>query len=525
MRSPVAPLCSDHRTRRRSNADTDSAVGLASIAPTDSVFEIEGEYTTATVMGECDMFDDRFVEQVQQLVDHEAFTNRVVIQPDGHPGAGAVIGFTMPLDEKVVPSTVGSDIGCGVEAASLGIEELPVSYTEADERIREAVPFGRAVHDFDSAMHVGNDFPWDLLTERFERFNSSYSERSGREIDLEDHTPNGEYDLEYFKALCEMVGYNINRAIASAGTLGGGNHFLEVARSESDGDLWIVLHSGSRGLGSTVANYWQDRAIETRRAERAREAVAALLEEGYGPYLKFDPETTTDKDLLLWLQGGMGESFMRKGKIREEFEGEDIDETFARLKEAIPGRGEAAESDSDEDLAFLEGAEAHGYFVDMLFCQEYAATNRRQMVELACEALGLPKAPEEILDSPHNIIDFEDSVIRKGATRVHENERAVIPFTMRHGSILIEGKGNEEWNRSSPHGAGRLMSRTQAFEDLSMEEYEGLMDGIYSTSVTEDTLDESPDAYKDPTTIEEAMAETATVVDRLVPEHSLKAED
>jgi RNA-splicing ligase RtcB len=147
------------------------------------------------------------------------------------------------------------------------------------------------------------------------------------------------------------------------------------------------------------------------------------------------------------------------------------------------------------------------------------------MVELACEALGLPKAPEEILDSPHNIIDFEDSVIRKGATRVHENERAVIPFTMRHGSILIEGKGNEEWNRSSPHGAGRLMSRTQAFEDLSMEEYEGLMDGIYSTSVTEDTLDESPDAYKDPTTIEEAMAETATVVDRLVPEHNLKAED
>ncbi|PSP76273.1 RNA-splicing ligase RtcB [Halobacteriales archaeon QS_3_64_16] len=476
-------------------------------------------------MGERDMFDDRFVEQVQRLVDHEAFTNRVVIQPDGHPGAGAVIGFTMALGEKVVPQTVGSDIGCGVEAASLGIEELPVSYAEADDRIRETVPFGRAVHDFDNAMHIGNDFLWDTVTERFERFNSSYSERSGREIDLEEFTPNGEYDLGYFKALCERVGYNINRAIASAGTLGGGNHFLEVARSEQGGDLWIVLHSGSRGLGSTVANYWQDRAVETRRAERARETLAALLEEGYGPYLKFDPEKTSDDDLLLWLQGGMGESFMRKEKIREELEGEAIDETFARLKAAIPGRGEAVAGDSDEDLAFLEGAEAHGYFVDMLFCQEYAATNRRRMIELACEALSVPEAPVETLDSPHNVIDFEDSVIRKGATRVHENERAVIPFTMQHGSIIIEGKGNEEWNHSSPHGAGRLMSRTQAFEDLSMEEYEDLMNGIYSTSVTAETLDESPSAYKDPGAIEEAMAETATILDRLVPEHSLKAED
>ena len=492
------------------------------------MFEIDGEYTTATVMGERDMFDDRFVEQVQRLVDHEAFTNRVVIQPDGHPGAGAVIGFTMPLGEKVVPQTVGSDIGCGVEAAALGVEELPLSYAEADERIRGAVPVGRAVHDFDSAMHVGNDFPWAAVTDRFERFNASYAERSGREIDLEDHTPDGEYDLEYFKALCEKVGYDLNRAIASAGTLGGGNHFLELARSERESDLWIVLHSGSRGLGSTVANYWQNRAIETRRAERAREAIIDLLEAGYGPYLKFDPETSSDEDLLLWLQGGRGESFMRKERVREEFEGEAIDETFARLKEAIPGRGEAAEDDSDaakEDLTYLEGAEAHGYFVDMLFCQEYAATNRRRMVGLACEALGLPEAPVEILDSPHNVIDFEDGVIRKGATRVQEGERAVIPFTMRHGSIVIEGKGNAEWNRSSPHGAGRLMSRTQAFEALSMEEYEDLMDGIYSTSVTAETLDESPDAYKDPTAIEEAMAETATVLDRLVPEHSLKAED
>jgi RNA-splicing ligase RtcB len=494
------------------------------------VFEIEGEHTTATVMGERDMFDDRFVEQVTQLVNHEAFTNRIVIQPDGHPGAGAVIGFTMALGDRVVPRTVGSDIGCGVEAASLGVEDLPMSYEEADERVRKAVPFGRSVHDFDSAMHIGNEFPWEAVTDRFERFNDSYAERSGREIDLAEHTPNGEYDLEYFKALCERVGYDLNRAIASAGTLGGGNHFLEIARSEREGDLWIVLHSGSRGLGSTVANYWQDRAIENRRAERAREAIDDLLDEGYGPYLEFDPETTSDAEVLLWLQGGMGESFMRKEQVRSDFEGEAIDDAFARLKEAIPSRGGNGEDDSDadaaeEDLAYLDGAEAHGYFVDMLFCQEYAATNRRRMVELACAALGLPEAPSEVLDSPHNVIDFEDGVIRKGATRVHEDERAVIPFTMQHGSILIEGKGNEEWNRSSPHGAGRLMSRTQAFDELSMEEYEDSMAGIYSTSVTAETLDESPSAYKSPAAIEAAMADTATIIDRLVPEHSLKAED
>ena len=485
------------------------------------MFEIEGEYTTATVMGEPELFDQTFVEQVQRLVDHEAFRNPVRIMPDGHPGSGAVIGFTMELGERVVPNTVGVDIGCGVSSANLGVNELSLPDEDADERIREAVPFGRRTHDFESAMHVGNDFPWDVVTNRFRRFNDSYSERFDREIDLADYTPGGEYDVEYFKGLCERVGYDVNRAISSAGTLGGGNHFVEIARSERDGDLWLVLHSGSRGLGLTVANYWQDRAVELRRAERARTTIADLVTEGYGPYLKFDPNETSDEDLLLWLQGGKGESFMRKEAIRADFEDEGIDAAFTRLKEAIPTNEAAA----DDDLAYLDGPEAEGYFVDMLFCQQYAATNRKRMVELACKALGLPEAPTEVIDSPHNVIDFEDGVIRKGATRVHEDEVAVIPFTMADGSILIEGTGNEAWNRSAPHGAGRLMSRTQAFDELSMDDYEGRMEGVYSTSVTEDTLDESPEAYKSPAAVEAAMAETARVVDRLVPEHSLKAED
>ena len=492
------------------------------------MFEVEGKHTTATVMGEPDMFDETFVEQVQQIVDHEAFRNPVKVMADGHPGSGAVIGFTMALGERVVPNTVGVDIGCGVSSASLGVEELPMAYEDADERVREAVPFGRAVHGFKGAMHVGNEFPWEVVNDRFERFNAAYAERSDREIDLAEHTPNGEYDLDYFKTLCGRVGYDINRAVASAGTLGGGNHFVEIARSERDGDLRLVLHSGSRGLGLTVANYWQERAVENRRAERTRGAVDELVSAGYGPYLEFDPDATSDEDLLSWLQGGKGQSFMRKEKIRTDFEGEAIDETFARLKGAIPNRsGDSGSGDdgADEELAYLDGSEAHGYFVDMLFCQQYAATNRRRMVELACEALGLPDAPIDVLDSPHNVIDFDDGVIRKGATRVHEGERAVIPFTMQHGSIVIEGTGNDEWNRSSPHGAGRLMSRTQAFEELSIDDYEELMDGIYSTSVTADTLDESPEAYKSPEAIERAMADTATVVDRLLVEHSLKAED
>jgi RNA-splicing ligase RtcB len=222
----------------------------------------------------------------------------------------------------------------------------------------------------------------------------------------------------------------------------------------------------------------------------------------------------------------MGESFMREEQIRSAFDGEAINETFERLKEAIPEGGSKG-----NDLDYLAGGEAYGYFVDMLFAQQYAATSRHMMITRIYDALGLsaPLVSGEslppVLDSPHNLIDFEDSVIRKGATQVHEGERAVIPFTMKHGSIIIEGKGNEEWNRSSPHGAGRAMSRTQAFEDLEVEDYEQIMDGIYSTSVTAETLDESPQSYKDPALIEQAMSETATVVDRLVPEHSLKAEN
>lgn len=490
------------------------------------MFEITGEYTTAVVQGEKELFDETFFEQVQEIVNHEAFTGDVRIMSDGHAGSGAVIGFTMPVGEKVVPGTVGVDIGCGVAASNTGVEELPVTYAEADDLIRESVPFGRQVHDFDSAMHIGEEFPWERVNDRFEQFADSYEREFGTRIALEEHTPNGEYDLEYFKALCEKVGYNVNRAISSMGTLGGGNHFVEIARSENEGDLWIVLHSGSRGMGMAVAQYWQQRASDLRNMEESRQAVDALIEDGYGPYLKFDPVEVSDEDLYQWLTGGMGESFIREEQIRSAFDGEAINEAFERLKEAIP-EGES----KGNDLDYLAGQEAYGYFVDMLFAQQYAATSRQMMIARIYDALGLstPLVSGEslppVLDSPHNLIDFEDSVIRKGATRVHEGERAVIPFTMKHGSIIIEGKGNEEWNRSSPHGAGRAMSRTQAFEDLDLEDYEHLMDGIYSTSVTAETLDESPQSYKDPALIEQAMSETATVVDRLVPEHSLKAEN
>lgn len=456
---------------------------------------IAGEHTYATVM--TDEFDETTEEQLQEMVNHEAFGQRIAVMPDCHAGAGAVIGFTMPFGDKIVPNTVGVDIGCGMTAINIGIpfsEGYPFpewDFEHVDDRIREAIPMGKNVHD-EPDYHIVNDFPWSECDSKWISFASQFDHP---DFELEMDPGYGE---EYFKDLCDRVNYDINRAIVSMGTLGGGNHFIEISRDQSIGDYWVVVHSGSRGIGYAIANYWQDLATSytTYRAttDDVPEEVQDYLDDDWKP---------------------------KANQIREDFEGEDIQLMFDRVSQAIQEHGPSA-SNRNTDLDWLEGGEIVGYVKDMIFAQTYAAENRLEICRIIAEQLEADI--HEVIESTHNYIDFDDMIIRKGATRAHEDERLVIPFNMAEGSIICRGKSNDVWNYSAPHGAGRRMSRTQAFNELDIEEFEETMQDVFSTSVTEQTLDEAPQAYKDTAVIESVINETAEIIDRLEPVINLKAE-
>lgn len=478
---------------------------------------IDGTHTSAHI--KTTNVDDACIEQVQEITDHEAFQNPINVMPDAHAGAGAVIGFTMPLGERIVPNTVGVDIGCGMTAFNLGsgyeidtrIEDQP---RVMDTRIRREVPLGRntfADTPTEQDYHLVDDFPWDDCTAKAVALNVNYFEDDDTQIE-------GEYGGDYFKDLCERVGYDPKRAIDSLGTLGGGNHFIEVSQSKQTGDYWVVVHSGSRGIGLSIAKYWQSRAHQNcdARADEVRDELSAVPDFAY----KFDLADVSDDELLQWLTGGMGEDFKDTDAIRERRDGEDIGQLVNWLKDISKYVAEAQE---ESELDYLDGEARAGYLKDMVFAQTYAAESRRKMAEAVAGALGA--TIEERIVSTHNYIDFEDLTIRKGATRVHDGERAVIPFNMRDGAVIVRGLGNEEWHRSAPHGAGRRGSRRWAHRTFDLAEYVEEMSEVFSTSVNEDTLDEAPMAYKDTDDILRRLTETATVEEELVPKINIKADN
>jgi len=479
--------------------------------------ELTGEYTTASIMVEDEsLIEESCLEQIRELIDHPAFTEPVRVMPDAHWGAGAPVGFTMSLPDSVVPNIVGVDVGCGMTATNLG-EELPLEDAVREQRVREVVPMGRNVHDYDDAPHLVDEFPFDRANEVFEQFDRAFEERFGQSIDPLQFDFDG-YDGEYFKSLCRRVlsrqRQGMGYVIRSGGTLGGGNHFVEFNRARDSGEYWLVVHSGSRYLGKSVAEYWQHRATKYRDASAIRDA----LPDDLTAYLKFDPDAVSDGELYEWVTGGMGESHVRKERVREEFDGDEINEVFTQLS-----RPQAATAERNEDLDWLEGREAHGYYVDMLFAQQYARWNRELMSDAICDALGID--PLDQFESVHNYIDFHDLTIRKGATPAREGQRLIIPLNMAEGSILARGKGNPTWNQTAPHGAGRIMGRREAHDTLSVEVFEDAMAGVYSESVVEAVLDEAPMAYKPSDAIADAIEPTAEIIDHLDVVHNLKARE
>lgn len=382
--------------------------------------------------------EDAARAQIQAVCDRPEFSGcRIRIMPDVHAGKGCTIGTTMTIRDKIVPGMVGVDIGCGMETVEL--EEREIDFDRLDALIRSAIPFGREVRDVPHAL-------------------------------------NEEIDLAELRCSSQI---NLDRAQRSIGSLGGGNHFIEIDRSE-DGRLFLVIHSGSRHLGTEVANYYQD------------EGWRALW--GGAHYQILD---TIDR-------------------LKTEGRYQEIQKTIQALKKEhsleIP-----------KDLAYVEGKLFEDYIHDMKITQHFAMLNRKAMADVILNGMGLTAV--DIFTTIHNYIDTDAMILRKGSVSAKTDEKLLIPINMRDGSLICVGKGNEDWNCSAPHGAGRLMSRRAALHNLSMDEFREEMQGIYTTCVLPDTLDESPMAYKSMDEIVGQIGPTVTIIDRVRPVFNFKAAD
>ena len=378
--------------------------------------------------------------QIKAVCDQEAFaSSKIRIMPDVHAGMGCTIGTTMTISDKVVPGMVGVDIGCGMETVAL--EDKAIDFAALDTLIHRSIPCGR---DIRKSYHPLND-----------------------QIDLT--------DLRCGKQV------NLERARRSIGTLGGGNHFIEVDQDEK-GSLYLVVHSGSRHIGNEVAKYYQ--------------------EEGFRA-----------------LCGGASFQINETiGRMKSEGKTKDIQKAIKKLKER-----QAAQSPMPRDLAYVEGDLFDDYIHDMKLIQRFATLNRKAMADVILQGMGLTAVEE--FTTIHNYIDTESMILRKGAVSAKKDEKLLIPINMRDGSLICVGRGNGDWNFSAPHGAGRLMSRREAFNRLSMDEYKSEMAGVFSSCVVRDTLDESPMAYKP---IEEIIAHIGPTVDilsRIRPLYNFKASE
>ena len=374
--------------------------------------------------------------QIRTVCDQEAFADcRIRIMPDVHAGMGCTIGTTMTIRDKIVPGMVGVDIGCGMETVRLA--EREIDFDKLDALIRREIPCGREIRD----TH---------------------------------HPLNDQIDLQQLRC-SPYVG--LPRARRSIGTLGGGNHFIEVDRGE-DGSLYLVVHSGSRHLGKQVCEYYQDQgrmALWGGARYQIDELIARLKAEGR--FQEIDPAVK---------------------QLKKEH------------KLSIP-----------KELAYVEGKLFEDYIHDMRITQRFAMLNRKAMTDVIIRGMGFTAVEE--FTTIHNYIDTEAMILRKGSVSAKAGEKLLIPINMRDGSLICIGKGNEEWNCSAPHGAGRLMSRKAAFASLSMEEYKSEMEGIYSTCVVKDTLDESPMAYKTMDEIVSQIGPTAEIAERILPIYNFKA--
>lgn len=402
------------------------------------MLEIKGNKNTAICYAK--VIEDGAVQQIRRMCDYElAEGSRIRIMPDVHAGKGCTIGTTMTVTDKVCPNIVGVDIGCGMYTVQLADTNLDF------ERMDEAC------HYIPSGMNV-----WEGRQEKF---------------DLS--------DLRSYRSLKDT-----KRLGRSLGTLGGGNHFIEVDRS-TDGTFYLVIHSGSRNLGKQVAEHYQQLAID--------------------------------------LHAGKEDYYIRRDEIirsyKEEGRRSEIQQALKNLEKEYTAKN----PDVPEDLCWLHGSFLEDYLHDVEICQQFARRSREKMAEILLERTGMTAVSS--FHTIHNYIDTREMILRKGAIAAHAGEKVLIPINMRDGSVIATGKGNPEWNYSAPHGAGRVMSRAAARASVNLEEYRKSMEGTYTTSVNKNTIDEAPMVYKSLEDIIGVISESVDIVDIMKPVYNFKAAD
>ncbi len=398
------------------------------------MIELRGKYNEAKIF--TDVVDEASISQVLLLLNQEFVSgSKIRLMPDIHAGAGCTVGTTMTIADKIVPNLVGVDIGCGME--TIKIKESNIELQKLDKMIYEKIPSGFRVRE--------------------------KTHRYFDEINLE--------DLFCYKYI------DPRRAEKSMGTLGGGNHFIE-ANKDTEGNIFIVIHSGSRHLGLEVANYYQ--------------------EEGYR---SLNGSAKKDIENLI-------------ADLKEQSREGEIQKSIAALKNT-------KRTNIPRQLAYISGELFEQYIHDMKIVQRYAARNRQAMMDEIIK--GMKIHVTEQFTTIHNYIDTKAMILRKGAVSAREGEKLLIPINMRDGSLICMGKGNDDWNQSAPHGAGRLMSRSVAKESFTVSEFKRQMDGIYTTSVNKDTLDECPMAYKGMDDIVNYIGDTVDVVQVIKPIYNFKA--
>ena len=400
------------------------------------MFILKGKYNEAKVFA--DTADATSVSQVLLLLDQEFVSgSRIRMMPDIHAGAGCTIGTTMTVTDKIVPNLVGVDIGCGME--TVAVREKHIELQKLDKLIYEKIPSGFQIRE--------------------------KTHRYYEQIDLE--------ELYCYRQIHAV------RAEKSLGTLGGGNHFIEVDKDE-EGTIYVVVHSGSRHLGVEVAQYYQEEA-----------------------YKALNCQTKKDIDRLI-------------ADLKAQGREKEIQKSIAELKNTV-------KTNIPKVLAYVSGELFDQYIHDMKMVQNYAGLNRKAMMDEIIKGMKLHVTSQ--FTTIHNYIDTDAMILRKGAVSAKKGEKLLIPINMRDGSLICTGRGNDDWNQSAPHGAGRLMSRSAAKQSFTVSEFRKQMNGIYSTSVNKETLDECPMAYKGMDEIVKNITDTAVIDNVLRPIYNFKASE
>lgn len=403
-----------------------------------------------------DNIEEQALEQIRELLSINVFSDKKIrVMPDVHAGAGCVIGFTGDLGDKVIPNIVGVDIGCGMRVLKLG-KITGIDYHAFHEHILANVPSGKWVREEKRGFTP-------LVGEEMEIYREAKQLVAG--------------------LCCYRELKDSGRLYKAIGSLGGGNHFIELDRDD-EGNVYLVIHTGSRNLGKQVAEIYQARAIKhmTAGADELEDTIKRVIEEYKAAGRRSE------------LQGVI--TCMRR--------------EFQEAEPSLPA-----------ELCYVEGQAREEYLRDMRLCQRWAVLNRKLISLLLMRFFPGVEVQDEF-ESVHNYIS-DDNIIRKGAISAALGERCIIPLNMRDGSLLCTGKGNPDWNRSAPHGAGRVMSRTRAYEQITMEDFEASMRGIYSESVTDATRDESPMVYKPAAEIIANIADTVTLDTIIRPLFNFKA--